>query len=142
MKRQLLGVAAILLSISTYAQDNPLWMRYCAISPDGTTIAFTYKGDIYTVPSTGGRASQITTNPAHDTKPIWSPDGKKIAFASDRMGSMDIFEVNKEGGIPKRLTTHSGNETPVAYKDAGHILFLANIMPTVEDAQFLSLIHI
>ena len=53
MKRQLLGVAAILLSISTYAQDNPLWMRYCAISPDGTTIAFTYKGDIYTVPSTG-----------------------------------------------------------------------------------------
>ena len=62
MKRQLLGVAAILLSISTYAQDNPLWMRYCAISPDGTTIAFTYKGDIYTVPSTGGRASQITTN--------------------------------------------------------------------------------
>mgnify|MGYP000119714927 CR=1 FL=1 len=64
MKRQLLGVAAILLSISTYAQDNPLWMRYCAISPDGTTIAFTYKGDIYTVPSTGGRASQITTNPS------------------------------------------------------------------------------
>ncbi len=112
MKRQLLGVAAILLSISTYAQDNPLWMRYCAISPDGTTIAFTYKGDIYTVPSTGGRASQITTNPAHDTKPIWSPDGKKIAFASDRMGSMDIFEVNKEGGIPKRLTisiNHTGN---------------------------------
>ena len=68
MKRQLLGVAAILLSISTYAQDNPLWMRYCAISPDGTTIAFTYKGDIYTVPSTGGRASQITTNlPRHQT---------------------------------------------------------------------------
>ena len=138
MKRQLLGVAAILLSISTYAQDNPLWMRYCAISPDGTTIAFTYKGDIYTVPSTGGRASQLTTNPAHDTKHIRSPDGKKIAFASDRMGSMDIFEVNMEGGIPKRLTTHSGNETPVAYKDAGHILFLANIMPTAEDAQFPS----
>ena len=78
MKRQLLGVAAILLSISTYAQDNPLWMRYCAISPDGTTIAFTYKGDIYTVPSTGGRASQITTNPAHDTKPIWSPNGSAV----------------------------------------------------------------
>ena len=97
MKRQLLGVAAILLSISTYAQDNPLWMRYCAISPDGTTIAFTYKGDIYTVPSTGGRASQITTNPAHDTKPIWSPDGKKIAFASDRMGSMDIVSIWDNG---------------------------------------------
>lgn len=138
MKRQLLGVAAILLSVSLYAQDNPLWMRYCAISPDGSSIAFTYKGDIYTVPATGGKATQITTNPAHDTKPVWSPDGKKIAFASDRMGSMDVYEVSREGGIPKRLTTHSGNETPIAYKNAGHILFQANIMPATEDAQFPS----
>lgn len=138
MKRQLLGVAAILLSVSLYAQDNPLWMRYCAISPDGSSIAFTYKGDIYTVPATGGKATQITTNPAHDTKPVWSPDGKKIAFASDRMGSMDVYEVSREGGIPKRLTTHSGNETPIAYKNAGHILFQANIMPAAEDAQFPS----
>lgn len=138
MKRQLLGVAAILLSVSLYAQDTPLWMRYCAISPDGSSIAFTYKGDIYTVPATGGKATQITTNPAHDTKPVWSPDGKKIAFASDRMGSMDVYEVSREGGIPKRLTTHSGNETPIAYKDAGHILFQANIMPAAEDVQFPS----
>lgn len=138
MKRQLLGVAAILLSVSLYAQDTPLWMRYCAISPDGSSIAFTYKGDIYTVPATGGKATQITTNPAHDTKPVWSPDGKKIAFASDRMGSMDVYEVSREGGVPKRLTTHSGNETPIAYKNAGHILFQANIMPAAEDAQFPS----
>lgn len=51
MKRQLLGVAAFMLALSAHAQDNPLWMRYCAISPDGTSIAFTYKGDIYTVPT-------------------------------------------------------------------------------------------
>lgn len=138
MKKQLLSVAAILLSASLWAQDNPLWMRYCAISPDGNTIAFTYKGDIYTVPATGGKATQITTNPAHDTHPVWSPDGKKIAFASDRMGSMDIYEVSKEGGTPLRLTTHSGNETPLAYKDNGHILFQANVMPSAEDAQFPS----
>ena len=78
MKRQLLGVAAILLSISTYAQDNPLWMRYCAISPDGTTIAFTYKGDIYTVPSTGGRASQITTNLPTTPNPSGALTEKKL----------------------------------------------------------------
>ena len=54
MKRQLLGVAAFMLALSAHAQDNPLWMRYCAISPDGTSIAFTYKGDIYTVPVNGG----------------------------------------------------------------------------------------
>ena len=85
-------------------------------------------------------AGPVRLQPTLPTTP--NPSGalteKKIAFASDRMGSMDIFEVNKEGGIPKRLTTHSGNETPVAYKDAGHILFLANIMPTAEDAQFPS----
>lgn len=67
---------------------------------DGTTIAFTYKGDIYTVPSTGGRATQITTNPAFDTTPVWSPDGKQIAFASDRMGSLDVFVVAKEEESP------------------------------------------
>ena len=138
MKRQLLGVATFMLALSAHAQDNPLWMRYCAISPDGTSIAFTYKGDIYTVPAYGGKAAQITTNAAHDTHPVWSPDGKQIAFASDRMGSMDIFVVDKEGGIPKRLTTHSGNETPVAFKDADHLLFLANVMPSAEDAQFPS----
>ena len=64
-----------------------------------------YKGDIYTVPVDGGRAMQLTTNPAHDTEPVWSPDGKRIAFASDRMGSMDVYIVSKEGGEPRRLTT-------------------------------------
>ena len=117
MKKLLLSAFALCFAGTIAAQEAPLWMRYCALSPDGTTIAFTYKGDIYTVPSTGGRATQITTNPAFDTTPVWSPDGKQIAFASDRMGSLDVFVVAKEGGVPQRLTTHSGSEKPVAYKD-------------------------
>ena len=138
MKKLLLSAFVICLAGTSIAQESPLWMRHCALSPDGTTIAFTYKGDIYTVPSTGGRATQITTNPAFDTEPVWSPDSKQIAFASDRMGSLDVFVVSSEGGAPQRLTTHSGSEKPVAYKDNKHILFTANIAPSAEDAGFPS----
>ena len=138
MRKIQLSIAALFFTVTTYAQESPLWLRNCAIAPDGTTIAFTYKGDIYTVPTTGGRALQITTNPAYDTAPVWSPDSKQIAFASDRMGSLDVFLVSKDGGEPYRLTTHSGSETPVAFSDTGHVLFSADIMPAAESITFPS----
>jgi Tol biopolymer transport system component/C-terminal processing protease CtpA/Prc len=99
----------------TIGQNNPNWLRYSAISPDGQTIAFTYKGDIYTVPSTGGAARAITFNEAYDYMPVWSHDGKSIAFASDRYGNFDIFIVNSDGGEPTRLTFHSRNEYPYSF---------------------------
>ena len=138
MKKPLSVLAALLLTTHLYATEDATWMRYSAISPDGTTIAFSYKGDIFTVPVSGGRAFQVTTNPSHDTQPVWSPNGKQIAFASDRLGSMDVFIVDKDGGVPTRLTTHSGNETPLAYKDNDHVLFQANILPDTDDMQFAS----
>ncbi len=139
MKRIVLSAAALLIGGWALAQENaPLWMRDCAISPDGTLIAFTYKGDVYTVPVDGGRATQLTTNPAYDTTPVWSPDGKHIAFASDRLGSFDVFIVSREGGEPRRLTTHSGSETPIVFRDADHLLFSATIQPSAEDVRFPS----
>lgn len=138
MKKRLLTIAALTFVLTANAQDNPLWMRYCAISPDGQTIAFCYKGDIYTIPANGGKATQLTTNAAHDTHPIWSPDSKKIAFASNRQGSMDIYIIDKEGGTPQRLTTHSANEFPVTFKDAEHILYLSSLMPDAADMTFPS----
>lgn len=138
MKKILLSAAACVLTGWALAQESPLWMRDCTISPDGTTIAFTYKGDIYTVPVSGGRAMQLTSHPAYDTAPVWSPDSKKIAFASDRMGSLDVFIVSREGGVSQRLTTHSGSETPIVFKDNGHVLFAAAIQPSAEDMQFPS----
>ena len=138
MKKRLLSLAAFVLSLNGYAANDAAWMRYCAISPDGQQIALSYKGDIYTVGVNGGRANQITTNPAHDTRPVWSPNGQQIAFASDRLGGMDIYIVDKEGGVPTRITTHSGNETPLAFKDNEHILFQANILPAADDMQFAS----
>lgn len=136
MKRKLFTAAFLTLSVFATAQQNPLWMRYSVISPDGSTIAFEYQGDIYSVPASGGKASQLTSNAAIDTRPIWSPDGQKIAFGSRREGSMDVYIMNKEGGSPKRLTTHSGNEVPLAFLDNNHVLFQALLMPDATSVIF------
>lgn len=136
--RRVLILTALTLSLSVAAQPHPLWMRHTSISPDGQTIAFSYKGDVFTVPASGGQARQLTSNAAYDSYPIWSPDGKKIAFASSREGSLDIYVMNKFGGEPKRLTTRSTNETPIAWRDNEHILFSAAIMPTAKSIFFAS----
>lgn len=138
MKKLFISMLALLISATIQAGDSPLWMRYCSISPDGKTIAFTYKGDIYTVLSTGGKATQLTTNPAHDMQPVWSPDGSKIAFASNRNGSFDIYIMDKEGGEPKQLTSHSANEYPETFTDNSHVLYLASILQDAKDGQFPS----
>ena len=138
MKKLLILTSALLLTGSAFAENDPLWMRYPAISPNGEMIAFTYKGDIYTVPTTGGKATQLTTHPAHDTRPVWSPDGKQIAFASDRNGNFDVFIMNKEGGAPTQLTVHSANEYPETFSDNDHVLYSASIQQDVKDSQFPS----
>ena len=138
MKRFLLGAAVYITAMATQAEEAPLWMRHCVISPDGGQIAFTYKGDIYTVDTGGGKARQITSSRGYDTHPVWSPDGKSIAFASDREGSMDVFIVGRDGGVPRRLTYHSGNGVPVAFRDNDHVLFGAAVMPDAGDMTFPS----
>ena len=103
------------LSLSMQSQNNPQWMRHSSISPDGTQIAFTYKGDLYKVDANGGTAKQLTYHSAHDYKAIWSNDGSKIAFASNRYGNFDIYVMNSNGGAATRLTYHSNNEQPFSF---------------------------
>jgi Tol biopolymer transport system component/C-terminal processing protease CtpA/Prc len=104
--------------------DGASWMRYPSISPDGKTIVFTYKGDLYRVASAGGAATLLTSNPAHDFMPVWSHDGKQIAFASDRHGNFDIYVMGANGGEPRRLTFNSAGDYPYAFSaDDKQIIF-------------------
>lgn len=136
MKKILLALIAPLATASAMAQSDPLWMRFPAISPDGKTVAFSYKGDIWTVPANGGQARQITTNPAYDAYPVWSPDSRQIAFASSREGSLDVYVVGKDGGVPRRVTTDSGDEYPMAWRNDSTIMLKASIMPKATSIMF------
>ena len=136
MNKLILATLLGAYGLAAQAQDNPLWMRHPAISPDGKTIAFSYQGDIFTVPSSGGTAKQITSNAAFDSYPVWSPDGNHIAFASNREGSIDVWVMDANGGIPKRVTTNSGSEYPLRWKDNSTIMFKASIMPTAKSIIF------
>ena len=136
MNKLILATLLGAYGLAAQAQDNPLWMRHPAISPNGKTIAFSYQGDIFTVPSSGGTAKQITSNAAFDSYPVWSPDGNHIAFASNREGSIDVWVMNANGGMPKRVTTNSGSEYPLRWKDNSTIMFKASIMPTAKSIIF------
>ncbi|MEA2042013.1 MAG: S41 family peptidase [Bacteroidota bacterium] len=135
------NTAAILLILIFFAgpalSQTPLWLRDSKISPNGQTVAFTYKGDIYTVAAKGGEAKPLTRDKATDYAPVWSPDGKTLAFASARNGSFDIYTVSAQGGQFQRLTYYSGNEIPSDFSpDGKKILFSSLIQDPASHAGF------
>jgi tricorn protease len=122
--------AALLAATPTLGADDsnhPLWLRYPAVSPDGSSIAFAYGGSLYVVPADGGLARPLVTSDVYATRPVWSPDGQSIAFAADRFGNFDVFVIPAAGGAAERLTAHSGADFPSGFTaDGGEVLFLSD----------------
>ena len=139
LKNSILLAIAVMAGTVAAAQEPALWLRDVKISPDGSKVAFTYKGDIWTVPVKGGNANRVTATPSYEDHPVWSPDGQLLTFSSDRNGNFDVFVVEAQGGSPTQLTFNSAGEIPEAFTpDGENILFSASLQNPASSAMFPS----
>ncbi|MFD2631060.1 S41 family peptidase [Idiomarina piscisalsi] len=125
MKRlltSLLVSAALGASASETTSERPLIMQP-EISPDGTRIAFSYQGDIWTMSTSGTNPNRLTIHEGYESSPKWSKDGSSIAFSSDRFGNDDVFVMPSEGGHPDRLTYHSAPDRVLEFSNDNQVLF-------------------
>lgn len=130
---RMLAVTSLLLflfapNFAAHAADPPLlFPEQPDLSPDGKSLLFVYRGDIWRVPTAGGKAVRLTTNTATDGQPKYSPDGRKIAFISDRTGHDQVFVMSASGGPAKQLTYHTeGYDLQDWFPDGQHLLVLGS----------------
>ena len=101
-RRAFVGVAALLSALAATAHAQTKLLRFPAIN--GDRVAFTYAGDIWTAPVSGGTATRITAHPGIEVFAHFSPDGKYIAFTGQYDGDEQVYVVPSTGGVPKQLT--------------------------------------
>src|SRR5258706_1695733 len=106
MKKAILTLALLLAAAGgCFAQtDKPLLMRDPTLS--STNIVFAYAGDLWIVGRDGGEAARLTVGAGTEGTPVFSPDGKWIAFTGEYDGNIDVYVVAAGGGVPRRLTFH------------------------------------
>ena len=113
----------MLFTGSLIGQENTNLLRFPALSPDGNQLAFSYQGDIWTVPSAGGIARRLTIHESYESHPQWSTDGQQIVFQGNRYGNNDIFSIQTTGSRPTRLTHHSTADGAPVFDNQGNVLF-------------------
>jgi len=95
----------------------------------GDRIAFSYQGDIWLVRRDGSDPRRLTNHVARDVAPRFSPDGRSVAFSSDRFGNYDVWIVPVEGGEPTQLTFHTTNDMVTGWTPDGKIMFTSSRSP-------------
>ncbi|MCH8568929.1 MAG: peptidase S41 [Balneolales bacterium] len=102
-------LTANLPDIALADAQQAYFMTHPAPSPDGSMVVFSFEGDLWSVPATGGTATRLTAMPGEETHPRFSPDGKYIAFSGEQDGTRSIYIMPTEGGEIRRLTWHDGS---------------------------------
>ncbi len=117
-------VIAVLMSLSTYLFPGEVsFPGTPALSPDGKRIAFSYEGDIWVVPDSGGTAVRLTKK-GYNYRPAWSPDGKYIAFNTDRNKNFDVYAISLDDGSLVQVTYYTGDDLLRGWDPrTGNILF-------------------
>jgi dipeptidyl aminopeptidase/acylaminoacyl peptidase len=116
-------------------------------SPDGRWVVYVVthvdkpenrsNSDLWLVPAAGGEPRALTASPRHDRHPTWSPDGKWLAFESNRDGDFQVYVIPTDGGEPRKLTTiATGATQPVWSPDGKHIAFISAVFPEFSDRPF------
>ena len=120
----ILAIALFLnLHIQVLNAQEEILARHPAISPDGTTISFSYQGDIWTAPFEGGTALRLTLHESYEYNPRFSKDGQHIVFTGNRHGNNDLFRVPLDGSRIERLTWHSASNINPGMQADGTIFF-------------------
>ncbi len=112
-----LAAVLALTSLTASASTKPNILQHPALSHD--LICFAYAGDLWTVPRDGGHATRLTTGVGIETAPVFSPDGRTIAFTGEYDGNTDVFTIPATGGIPHRVTYHPGADYAIAWTPDG-----------------------
>lgn len=120
---------AILLFAPIVAAEPAFFPRYPALSPDGAVVVFSCQGDLWRVAAAGGRAERLTAHPAYHRDPVFSPDGERLAFASDREGSFDVYVMPASGGRPVRITHAPSRDLPHEFSPDGERIYFSSARP-------------
>src|SRR5215471_1133824 len=117
--------APVLLAASALLAQKPYFTEP-AIAPDRPEIAFVSGGDIWTAPLSGGEAHLLVSHPANETRPMYSPDGTRLAFVSNRTGNGDIYVLHLASGALTRITYDDAPEQLDAWSRDGKYLYFSS----------------